>query len=68
MDFGHRNHRLTHHLSLPKHFEMPAMEKLLHFDDSIPCKIRAKRGFATHPRSIAERVNLFDHITVGLVS
>ncbi|KAK9079835.1 hypothetical protein SSX86_001508 [Deinandra increscens subsp. villosa] len=23
--------------------------------DSVPCKIRAKRGFATHPRSIAER-------------
>lgn len=67
MDFRHRNHSLTHHLSLPKHFEMPGMEKLLHFDDSIPCKIRAKRGFATHPRSIAERVNLFDHITVDLV-
>ncbi|XP_038683690.1 transcription factor bHLH81-like [Tripterygium wilfordii] len=30
------------------------MEKLL--EDSVPCKIRAKRGFATHPRSIAERV------------
>ncbi|KAI5341675.1 hypothetical protein L3X38_009550 [Prunus dulcis] len=55
-DFGHRNHGLTHHLSLPKHFEMPAMEKLLQFEESIPCKIRAKRGFATHPRSIAERM------------
>ncbi|WJX49542.1 hypothetical protein P8452_35964 [Trifolium repens] len=30
------------------------MEKIL--EDSVPCKIRAKRGFATHPRSIAERV------------
>ncbi|GFP80021.1 transcription factor bhlh130 [Phtheirospermum japonicum] len=30
------------------------MEKLL--QDSVPCKLRAKRGFATHPRSIAERV------------
>ncbi|XP_038709932.1 transcription factor bHLH81 isoform X2 [Tripterygium wilfordii] len=29
------------------------MEKLL--EDSVPCKIRAKRGCATHPRSIAER-------------
>ncbi|KAI4382046.1 hypothetical protein MLD38_008055 [Melastoma candidum] len=28
----------------------------LHFRDSVPCKIRAKRGCATHPRSIAERV------------
>ncbi|XP_057798245.1 transcription factor bHLH122-like isoform X2 [Salvia miltiorrhiza] len=41
---------LSHHLSLPK----AAMEKLL--QDSVPCKIRAKRGCATHPRSIAERV------------
>ncbi|XP_050215296.1 transcription factor bHLH80 [Mercurialis annua] len=30
------------------------MEKLL--QDSVPCRIRAKRGCATHPRSIAERV------------
>ncbi|XP_022148802.1 transcription factor bHLH130-like isoform X2 [Momordica charantia] len=28
----------------------------LHLSDSVPCKIRAKRGCATHPRSIAERV------------
>ncbi|KAK4419525.1 Transcription factor [Sesamum alatum] len=46
---------LSHHLSLPKSSaELSAMEKLL--QDSVPCKIRAKRGFATHPRSIAERV------------
>lgn len=32
------------------------MEKYLQFQDSVPCKIRAKRGCATHPRSIAERV------------
>lgn len=30
------------------------MDKLL--EESVPCKIRAKRGCATHPRSIAERV------------
>uniref|UniRef100_A0A5B7B1P2 BHLH domain-containing protein n=1 Tax=Davidia involucrata TaxID=16924 RepID=A0A5B7B1P2_DAVIN len=49
---------LTHHLSLPKtSAEMAAIEKFLHFQqDSIPCKIRAKRGCATHPRSIAERM------------
>ncbi|XP_042980246.1 G-box-binding factor-like [Carya illinoinensis] len=35
---------------------MAAIEKFLQFQDSVPCKIRAKRGFATHPRSIAERV------------
>ncbi|PIA28041.1 hypothetical protein AQUCO_07300015v1 [Aquilegia coerulea] len=29
------------------------MEKL--FQDSVPCRVRAKRGCATHPRSIAER-------------
>ncbi|CAD5176711.1 transcription factor bHLH130-like isoform X1 [Musa acuminata AAA Group] len=28
----------------------------LAFQDAVPCKIRAKRGCATHPRSIAERV------------
>jgi hypothetical protein len=36
--------------------EMAAMENFLHFSDSVPMKIRAKRGCATHPRSIAERV------------
>ncbi|KAL9281155.1 Transcription factor bHLH80 [Arabidopsis thaliana] len=30
------------------------MEKI--FEDSVPCRVRAKRGCATHPRSIAERV------------
>lgn len=48
---------LTHHLSLPKtSAEMAAVEKLLHFQDVVPCKVRAKRGCATHPRSIAERM------------
>ncbi|XVF37798.1 hypothetical protein REPUB_Repub20aG0041900 [Reevesia pubescens] len=43
--------------SLPQTtLEMATVEKLLHIpEDSVPCKIRAKRGFATHPRSIAER-------------
>nr|CAB3457410.1 unnamed protein product [Digitaria exilis] len=36
--------------------EMAAIEKFLQFQDAAPCKIRAKRGCATHPRSIAERV------------
>ncbi|CAO2821167.1 unnamed protein product [Amaranthus hypochondriacus] len=36
--------------------EMSTIEKLMQVpQDSVPCKIRAKRGFATHPRSIAER-------------
>ncbi|URE13626.1 Helix-loop-helix DNA-binding domain [Musa troglodytarum] len=30
--------------------------RYLAFQDAVPCKIRAKRGCATHPRSIAERV------------
>ncbi|KAL3380780.1 hypothetical protein AABB24_001103 [Solanum stoloniferum] len=49
---------LTHHLSLPKtSSEMASIEKYLQFQqDSVPCKIRAKRGCATHPRSIAERM------------
>ncbi|KAM7461651.1 hypothetical protein LguiA_029772 [Lonicera macranthoides] len=38
--------------------EMAAMENLIDIpQDSVPCKIRAKRGCATHPRSIAERVS-----------
>ncbi|KAK6928695.1 Myc-type, basic helix-loop-helix (bHLH) domain [Dillenia turbinata] len=48
---------LSHHLSLTKtSTEMATIEKLLHFQDAVPCKIRAKRGCATHPRSIAERM------------
>ncbi|KAB5527604.1 hypothetical protein DKX38_021451 [Salix brachista] len=43
--------------SLPQTtLEMATVEKLLQNpEDSVPCKIRAKRGCATHPRSIAER-------------
>ncbi|XP_062199010.1 transcription factor bHLH130-like [Phragmites australis] len=54
-------HHLTPQLSLPSgngkpSAEMAAIEKFLQFQDAVPCKIRAKRGCATHPRSIAERV------------
>lgn len=53
----HRPPPLTHHLSLPKTLpEMSNMEKFLQYQDSVPLRIRAKRGCATHPRSIAERV------------
>uniref|UniRef100_A0A5B7BVU3 BHLH domain-containing protein n=1 Tax=Davidia involucrata TaxID=16924 RepID=A0A5B7BVU3_DAVIN len=57
-ELGNRTHVLSHHLSFPKtSAEMAAMEELSsQFQDSVPCKIRAKRGCATHPRSIAERV------------
>ncbi|ONK69532.1 uncharacterized protein A4U43_C05F23970 [Asparagus officinalis] len=52
-----RNGGLSHQFSFPKtSSEVAAMEKFLQFQDSVPCKIRAKRGCATHPRSIAERV------------
>ncbi|KAK9015245.1 hypothetical protein V6N11_006361 [Hibiscus sabdariffa] len=48
---------LTHHLSLPKTYEeTDVVETFWQFQGSVPCKIRAKRGCATHPRSIAERV------------
>ncbi|XP_047319280.1 transcription factor bHLH128-like isoform X2 [Impatiens glandulifera] len=49
---------LTHDDHHQGALEMNSMEmKLLHNipQDSVPCKLRAKRGFATHPRSIAER-------------
>ncbi|KAL9254674.1 Transcription factor bHLH128-like protein [Drosera capensis] len=36
--------------------DLAGMEHLMHIpEDSVPCKVRAKRGCATHPRSIAER-------------
>ncbi|CAH9062562.1 unnamed protein product [Cuscuta epithymum] len=36
--------------------EMETMDSYLHIPEvSVPCKVRAKRGCATHPRSIAER-------------
>ncbi|RRT53984.1 hypothetical protein B296_00049473 [Ensete ventricosum] len=38
--------------------EMATIEKFLQFHDAVPCKIRAKRGCATHPRSIAERIHI----------
>lgn len=47
---------LAHHLSLPK--SSSEIERLLQIQDSVPCRIRAKRGCATHPRSIAERVKI----------
>ncbi|KAJ9540462.1 hypothetical protein OSB04_026968 [Centaurea solstitialis] len=48
---------LAHQLSLPtSSTELSVMEKLLQFQDSVPLRSRAKRGCATHPRSIAERV------------
>jgi len=36
----------------PPHIKMD----MFVFEDSVPCRVRAKRGCATHPRSIAERV------------
>ncbi|KAL6495692.1 hypothetical protein OROGR_030255 [Orobanche gracilis] len=44
----------VHHLTSS---EMIEVEKLLQFQsETILCQVRAKRGCATHPRSIAERV------------
>ncbi|XP_024642229.1 uncharacterized protein [Medicago truncatula] len=48
---------LSHHLSLTrKSSEMFVVENLLQFPDSVTSSIRAKRGFARHPRSLAKRV------------
>ncbi|XP_075520254.1 transcription factor bHLH130-like isoform X2 [Primulina tabacum] len=55
-----RSHGLVHHLSLPKSYAQAQVangQKFLHFQqEAVPCQTRAKRGFATHPRSIAERM------------
>jgi hypothetical protein len=48
--------------------EMATVEKLIHIpEDSVPCKIRAKRGCATHPRSIAERVSKNSEVNYLLI-
>lgn len=55
----HYSSSLLHQFSLPStSSEMETIENLLHFqqDSGVPCRTRAKRGFATHPRSIAERM------------
>ncbi|CAA0837461.1 Transcription factor bHLH130 [Striga hermonthica] len=58
VELKNRQHILSHKLSLPKSSaaEFGVTENLLHLQDTVPCKVRAKRGCATHPRSIAERV------------
>ncbi|KAI5426955.1 hypothetical protein KIW84_032402, partial [Lathyrus oleraceus] len=61
VEMGNQVDTLSHHMSLPrKSSEMFVMENLHQFpDSSIPStssSIRAKRGCATHPRSVAERV------------
>ncbi|XP_042394590.1 transcription factor bHLH130-like isoform X1 [Zingiber officinale] len=56
---GDRNHvsGLSPQFSLPNtSSEMANLERYWEFQDAMPCKVRAKRGCATHPRSIAERV------------
>nr|GMD39760.1 transcription factor bHLH130-like [Ipomoea batatas] len=57
-DMGTQPQNLSHPLGLQKtdSAAISAMEKLSHFPDTVPWNIRAKRGCATHPRSIAERV------------
>ncbi|KAK9051610.1 hypothetical protein SSX86_028237 [Deinandra increscens subsp. villosa] len=55
---GRDTPNLVHHMSLPKtSSEMAGDDSFLHFQHEapVPWKARAKRGFATHPRSIAER-------------
>ncbi|CAF1802135.1 hypothetical protein Bca4012_028595 [Brassica carinata] len=48
---------MSHRLSLAKSAsDVGSVDKYLQLQDSVPCKVRAKRGCATHPRSIAERV------------
>ncbi|KAJ7571332.1 hypothetical protein O6H91_01G159600 [Diphasiastrum complanatum] len=55
---GGQTTSLTRHVSLPVPLkskdDVPVEDNWL--QDSVPCRFRAKRGCATHPRSIAERV------------
>ncbi|TKY50541.1 dimerization protein [Spatholobus suberectus] len=56
-DILHCLNALESQFSLPQTtLEMATVDNILRIpEDSVPCKIRAKRGCATHPRSIAER-------------
>ena len=56
-DSGNDIRGLAHHLSLPITFNKDPVEKFLRFEEPVRHQIRAKRGCATHPRSIAERVD-----------
>ena len=48
--------------------EMPGMDDYLQLQqDSVACRVRAKRGCATHPRSIAERVRMMLILLRGVV-
>ncbi|XP_022991904.1 transcription factor bHLH130-like isoform X3 [Cucurbita maxima] len=55
-DSGNDIRGLAHHLSLPITFNKDPVEKFLRFEEPVRHQIRAKRGCATHPRSIAERM------------
>lgn len=58
VEVGNQVNTLSHHMSFPrKSSKMFVVENLHQFpDSSVPSSIRAKRGCATHPRSVAERV------------
>lgn len=63
VELGNQIDTLSHNLSLQrKSSEMFVVENLLQFPDSVPSSIRAKRGFATHPRSVAERVTIWCYL------
>jgi hypothetical protein len=59
--------------------EMAGMDRYMQLQqDQVPFKVRAKRGCATHPRSIAERVrvssiiypqiqHMHNNVTVGFL-
>ncbi|XP_076937405.1 transcription factor bHLH130-like [Bidens hawaiensis] len=53
---GNHTHTLVHHMSLPKTSSEMAAFLQFQQEPTVPLQTRAKRGFATHPRSIAERV------------
>ncbi|KAG7025666.1 Transcription factor bHLH, partial [Cucurbita argyrosperma subsp. argyrosperma] len=54
--YENNNRGLAHHLSFPITFNNDPVEKFFRFQEHpIRHQIRAKRGCATHPRSIAER-------------
>ncbi|GMP97260.1 hypothetical protein CsSME_00045585 [Camellia sinensis var. sinensis] len=62
-ELENRMHILSHHLSLPKtSAEMANMEKLLHFQETVPCKVRRTR-ISERMRKLQELVPNMDKQT-----
>uniref|UniRef100_A0A2P2KGS3 Uncharacterized protein MANES_02G197900 n=1 Tax=Rhizophora mucronata TaxID=61149 RepID=A0A2P2KGS3_RHIMU len=56
VELQHSSAKPSIQLKVEQSEQLIDMERDQLLEDSVPCRVRAKRGCATHPRSIAERV------------